>query len=241
MLSGVIISVLKGSKVWLQQGKNVIKTGSFLFQLLCHPFHLFLAAPFKMNRRSFFQHGALCTAANLLSRSPSHCLVLFWLILLLLPETLCHQFSSVQLLSCVWFFATPWTGAHQDSLTIVHHQLPEFTQTLVHWVGDAIQPSRPLLLLPSIFPNIRVFSNESVLPISPLPSAYFKLPSQLCKHLPQATLSHHSSLVKQWFPSLAFLRVHLIPKWWQIGLCSFLNQSVGVPRRPHRPIAMADV
>ena len=38
----------------------------------------------------------------------------------------------------------------------VHHQIPEFTQTHVHWVGDAIQPSPPLsflLLLPSIFPN----------------------------------------------------------------------------------------
>ena len=49
----------------------------------------------------------------------------------------------------------------------VHHQLPESTQTHVHWVGDAIQPShhcRPLLL-PSIFPSIRVFSNESVLHI----------------------------------------------------------------------------
>ena len=48
----------------------------------------------------------------------------------------------------------------------VHHQLPEFTQTHVHWVGDAIQPSHPLwslLLPPSIFPSIRVFSNESVL------------------------------------------------------------------------------
>ena len=48
----------------------------------------------------------------------------------------------------------------------VHHQLPESTQTCVHWVGDAIQPSPPLsslLLLPSIFPSIRVFSNESAL------------------------------------------------------------------------------
>ena len=49
----------------------------------------------------------------------------------------------------------------------VHHQLPESTQTHIHWVGDAIQPSRsschPLLLLPSIFPSIRVFSNESFL------------------------------------------------------------------------------
>ena len=39
--------------------------------------------------------------------------------------------------------------------------LPEFAQTHVHWVGDAIQPSHPLL--PSIFPSIRVFSNELVL------------------------------------------------------------------------------
>ena len=50
----------------------------------------------------------------------------------------------------------------------VHHQLPEFTQTHIHWVNDAIQPSHPLsslLLLTSIFPSIRVFSNESVLHI----------------------------------------------------------------------------
>ena len=49
----------------------------------------------------------------------------------------------------------------------VHHQLPESTQTHVHQVGDAIQPSHPhpLLLLPSIFPSIRVFSNESALRI----------------------------------------------------------------------------
>ena len=48
----------------------------------------------------------------------------------------------------------------------VHHQLPQLAQIHVHWVGDAIQPSHPLsspFLLPSIFPSIRVFSNESVL------------------------------------------------------------------------------
>ena len=47
-----------------------------------------------------------------------------------------------------------------------HHQLPELTQTHVHRVGDAIQPSHPLLsllLLPSIFHSIRVFSSESLL------------------------------------------------------------------------------
>ena len=54
---------------------------------------------------------------------------------------------------------------------LVHHQLPEFTQTHVYWVGDAIMPSnhlipcQPLLLPPSIFPSIRVFSNGSVLHI----------------------------------------------------------------------------
>ena len=49
----------------------------------------------------------------------------------------------------------------------VHHQLPEFTQTHAHWVGDAVQPFHPccpLLLPPSIFPSISVFSNASVLP-----------------------------------------------------------------------------
>ena len=48
----------------------------------------------------------------------------------------------------------------------VHHQLPEFTQTHVHRVSDAIQPSHPLSspsLLPPIPPSIRVFSNESTL------------------------------------------------------------------------------
>ena len=50
----------------------------------------------------------------------------------------------------------------------VHHQLPEFTQTHVHRVSDAIQPSHPLsthLLLPPIPPSIRVFSSESTLPM----------------------------------------------------------------------------
>ena len=51
----------------------------------------------------------------------------------------------------------------------VHHQLPGFTQTHVHCVGDVIQPSHPLSspspLLPSIFPSISVFSNKSALRI----------------------------------------------------------------------------
>ena len=53
------------------------------------------------------------------------------------------QFSSVQSLSSVQLFSTPRTAAHQASLSIT--QLPELTQTQAHWVGDAIQPSHPLL------------------------------------------------------------------------------------------------
>ena len=52
------------------------------------------------------------------------------------------QFSSVKSLSRVWLFATPWIAAGQASLSITN--LPEFTQTHVHRVIDAIQPSHPL-------------------------------------------------------------------------------------------------
>ena len=73
------------------------------------------------------------------------------------------QSTSVQLLSCVGLFAIPWTAACQASLSIT--KSTELAQTHVHCVGDAIQPSHTLLSLlpPSIFPSIRVFSNESVL------------------------------------------------------------------------------
>ena len=56
----------------------------------------------------------------------------------------------------------PWTAARQASLSFTC--FPEFAQTHVLWVSDAIQPSHalsPLFLLPSIFPSIRIFSNES--------------------------------------------------------------------------------
>ena len=78
-----------------------------------------------------------------------------------------HQFSSVTQ-SCLTL-CDPMN--HNTSGLPVHHYLREFTQTHVHWVGDAIQPSHLLLSLrggdessrPSIFPSIRVFSNESAL------------------------------------------------------------------------------
>ena len=74
------------------------------------------------------------------------------------------QLSSVQSLSCVWLFATPWTVAHQAFLSIttswnllklmsIELMLPSKHLILCH----------PLLFLPSVFPSIRVFSNESIL------------------------------------------------------------------------------
>ena len=74
------------------------------------------------------------------------------------------QFSSVQLLSRVQLFATPWIAAHQVSLSITNSRsLPKLTSI------ESVMPSshlilcRPLLLLPPIPPSIRVFSSESSL------------------------------------------------------------------------------
>ena len=75
-----------------------------------------------------------------------------------------NQFSSVHLFSCVLLFATPWTTARQASLSITN------SWSLLKLVSvESVMPSNhlilchPLLLLPSIFPSITIFSNESVL------------------------------------------------------------------------------
>ena len=76
------------------------------------------------------------------------------------------HFSLVQSLSCAWFFVILWTAARQASLYITN------SQSLLRLMStESVMPSnhlilcRPLLLLPSVFPSIRVFSNESVLRI----------------------------------------------------------------------------
>ena len=72
----------------------------------------------------------------------------------------------VQLLSCVWLFATPWTIAHQASLSITNSQsLLKLMSIELVMLSNHLILCRPLLLLPLIFPSIRVFYNESVLPI----------------------------------------------------------------------------
>ena len=76
------------------------------------------------------------------------------------------QFGSVQSLSHVRLFATPWTAARQASLSITNSQSPPKPTSI-----ESVMPSNhlilccPLLLLPPIPPSIRVFSNESALGI----------------------------------------------------------------------------
>ena len=71
----------------------------------------------------------------------------------------------VQWLSCVWLFVTQWTAAHQDSVFFT------ISWSLLRFVSIELMPSNrlilcySLLLLPSIFPSIKVFSNESALRI----------------------------------------------------------------------------
>ena len=81
-----------------------------------------------------------------------------------ISPSLSNSLSSVQLLSHVRLFATPWTAACQASLSITN------SQSLLKLISiESVMPSnhlllcQPLLLLPSIFPSIRVFSDESVL------------------------------------------------------------------------------
>ena len=76
------------------------------------------------------------------------------------------QFRSVQLLSRVWLFLTPWIAAHQASLSITNSQsLPKLMSIESVMPSNHLILCRPLLLPSSIFPSIRVFSNESALHI----------------------------------------------------------------------------
>ena len=76
------------------------------------------------------------------------------------------QFSSVQSLSRVQLFATPWTAARQASLSITNSwSLLKFMSIELVMPSNHLILCCPLLFPPSIFPSIRVFSNESVLPI----------------------------------------------------------------------------
>ena len=82
-----------------------------------------------------------------------------WGLLILFHNVAEFQFSCLVVSDSLWPMNCSTPGFP------VHHQLAELAQTHIHRVSDAIQPIHPChpLLLPSIFPSIRVFSNESVL------------------------------------------------------------------------------
>ena len=74
------------------------------------------------------------------------------------------SYSSVQTLSCVQLFVTPWSAARQASLSITNSQsLLKLMPIESEMPSNHLVLCHPLLLLPSIFPSIRVFSSESAL------------------------------------------------------------------------------
>ena len=120
------------------------------------------------------------------------------------------QFSSVHSLSRVQLFATPWTAAHRASL---HHQLPELTQTHVHRVGDAIQPSHPLLY-PSP-PALNLSQNQESL-------AEARVGSGLLQGPRQSAAVHAWDLLKE--APIIFITFRIV--WPQV------KQQGGTQRRP---------
>ena len=158
------------------------------------------------------------------------------------------QFSSVQSLSRVHLFAMPWTEARQASLSITNSRsLPKLMSI------ESVMPSshlilcRPLLLLPSIFPSIRVFSNESVLHIrwqkywsfsfSTNPFNQFSgliffrmdwldilavqgtLKSLLPRHYSKASILQHSAffMVQLWYPYVTTGKTIALTRWTFVG------------------------
>ena len=120
-----------------------------------------------------------------------------------LPE-MWHFKCSVQSLCCVWLFATPWTAARQASLSVTNSQ-----SLLTLMSIESVVPSNhlilcpPLLLLPSIFPSIRVFSNESAL---------------------------HNRWPKYWSFSFSISPSNDIQDWFPLGLTGLILQSKGLSR-----------
>ena len=131
-----------------------------------------------------------------------------------------HQFSSVDQ-SCPTL-CNPMNCSTPGLL--VHHQLPEFTQTHVHY--ELVMPSnhlilcRPLLLLPSIFPSIRVFSNESALRIRRPKYWNFSFNISPFNELPGVI-----SFRKEWLDLLLPISIQ---GWFPLGLIGLISfQSKG--------------
>ena len=86
--------------------------------------------------------------------------------LIVFSKEIIYSFSTVQSLSCVQLFATPWTAEHQASLSITNSwSLLKLMSIMSVMPSNHLILCHPLLLPPSIFSNIRIFSNESALHI----------------------------------------------------------------------------
>ena len=100
-----------------------------------------------------------------------------------------RNWSSVQLLSRIWLFETLWPGEHQASLSITNFwSLLNLVSIKLVMPSNHLIHCRPLLLPPSVFPNIRVFSNKSVL--------HIRWPKYWSFSLSISPLMH----IQDWFP-----------------------------------------
>ena len=107
--------------------------------------------------------------------------------------------AAVQSLSCVWLFSTPWTQAHQASLSLtISQNLPKFISIALVMSFSHLILWRPLPLLPSMFFSIRDFSSESALSIR-----WPKYWSFIFSISPSSEYSGFISLKIDWFDLLA--------------------------------------
>ena len=130
------------------------------------------------------------------------------------------QFSSVQSLSCVRFFGTTWTATRQASLSITNSWSLLKLRSM-----ESVMPFNhlvlccPLLLLPSIFPSIRVFSNELVF--------HIRLPKYLSFSFSTSPSNEYSGLISfrnKWFDLLEVQETQessLIPQFKSINSLAF--------------------
>ena len=139
--------------------------------------------------------------------------------------------SSVQSLGHAWFFETPWTAAHRASLSITNSQSPPKPMSIV-----SVMPSkhpifcRPLLLLPSIFPSIRVFSNESALRI--------RWPKYWSFSFNISPSNEHPGLI-QWMYKYS-INCHLYKALWDCIYFCCLRQSHPVQWLPPTEVSAFD-
>ena len=124
-----------------------------------------------------------------------------WLNCVYVP-VFCGRFSSVHLLSRVRLFAAPWTAACQASLSIINSQsLPKLISIESVMPSNHLILCRPLLLLPSIFPRIRVFSNDGSPPgavLAASPNGQFEPESAGAVGASTLLRLHHANWLTVW-------------------------------------------